>query len=133
MKILNLNAENEVTCLVGDLNFDCPGKDDLTNYLSWLNISQMVKKAIHLDGHILDHVYVPEKLANLVEIKNYYVNYSDHDAIMVDLKKDTSLPEPYFQFIAWKIGKQKDVNIRKNKEPKKFEGNYKSSLKILKK
>ena len=49
--------------------------------------------------------FVPEKLANLVEIKNYNVNYGDHNVIMVDLKKDTSLPEPCFQFIAWKKSK----------------------------
>ena len=100
MKILNLNAENEVTCLIGDLNFDHPGKNDLTKYLSRLNFSQMVKKATHLDGNILDHVYVPEKLANLVEIKHHYVYYSDHDAIMVDFKMDTSFLKPFVQFNA---------------------------------
>ena len=47
---------------------------------------QMVKRATHLDGHILDHVYVQQKEAPHVEIKHHYAYYSDHDGILVSLK-----------------------------------------------
>ena len=52
---------NQHSYLVGDLNFDATGENALTKYLKRLNFIQMVKRATHLDGHILDHVYVPQK------------------------------------------------------------------------
>ena len=48
----------------------------------------MVKRATHLDGHILDHVYFPENVTNLVHIKHHYVYYSDHDGIIVSQQGD---------------------------------------------
>ena len=51
----------------------------------------MVKRATHLDGHILDHVYVPKDLEKLTEIKHHYVYYSDHDGILVSVKNDEKL------------------------------------------
>lgn len=91
LKDFNFNDKNEVTCLIGDLNFDYPGNNDLTKYLSQLNFAQLVKRATHLDGHVLDHVYVSEDLANLTMIKHHYVYYSDHDAIIVNVKNDVKL------------------------------------------
>ena len=80
--------QEENTCLIGDLNFDAAKTNDLSKYLSRLQFSQMVGRATHLDGHILDHVYVPQTKTNQVELKHHYCYYSDHDAILVRLKKD---------------------------------------------
>ena len=44
----------------------------------------MVKRATHLDGHILDHVYLHKNLTNLADIKHHYVYYSDHDGIIIN-------------------------------------------------
>ena len=72
----------------GDLNFDSPGNNDLSEYLMSLKYKQIVGRATHLDGHILDHVYVSEKNASMVKIHHHYVYYSDHDGILVSVKKE---------------------------------------------
>ena len=82
--------KEENTCLIGDLNFDAAKTNDLSKYLSRLQFSQMVGRATHLDGHILDHVYVPQTKTNQVELKHHYCYYSDHDGILVSLKKDVN-------------------------------------------
>ena len=78
---------NNNTILIGDLNFDATKNNDLVRYLKSLNLVQMVKRATHLDGHILDHVYVPLKIETLTQIKNHHCYYSDHDGIAICLKK----------------------------------------------
>ena len=52
-----------------------------------LRYKQMVRRATYPDGHILDHVYVPESNASMVGIQHQYVYYSDHDGVLVSLKK----------------------------------------------
>ena len=52
-----------------------------------LDFIQIVGRATHLDGHILDHVYVPKIMENHVEVKHHCVYYSDHDGILVNVKK----------------------------------------------
>ena len=51
----------------------------------------MVGRATHLDGHILDHVYVPHAKSTSVDIKHHHVYYSDHDGILVSVKKDLAM------------------------------------------
>ena len=60
-------------------------------YLSRLDFTQIINRATHLDGHILDHVYVPKRKVNQTKIKHHYVYYSDHDGILVKLQKDDFL------------------------------------------
>ena len=79
--------EDPNTYLIGDLNFDAPGKNDLSKYLTLLNYEQLVKRATHLDGHVLDHVYVSQRIAKNIEIEHHYAYYSDHDGILVKWKK----------------------------------------------
>ena len=78
---------NNKTCLIGDLNFDANKNNDLVRYLKSLNLTQMVKRATHLEGHILDHVYVPQAMAKVTKIKHHYNYYSDHDGISVKFSK----------------------------------------------
>jgi hypothetical protein len=87
----DFNNKDENTCLIGDLNFDAPGNNNLSNYLSRLEFKQMVGRATHLDGHILDHVYVPQARSTSVDIRHHHVYYSDHDGILVSLKKDVAM------------------------------------------
>ena len=87
--MFDFNNENEVTCLIGDFNFDANGSNVLTQYLSSQGFSQIVKRATHLDGHILDHVYLTQSLSNLAKIQHHYVYYSDHVGIIVNIKKES--------------------------------------------
>ena len=88
LKDFGFYNQEENTCLIGDLNFDVSKTNDLSRYLSRMEFKQLVCRATQLDGHILDHVYVPEAKSNLVEIKHHYVYYSDHDGILVTVKKN---------------------------------------------
>ena len=81
-------TKEEYTVIIGDFNFDSPGTNDLSNFFSRMDFTQMVKKATHLDGNILDHFYISKKKSHLVEISHHYVYYSDHDGIMVNLKNE---------------------------------------------
>ena len=85
------NCKDENTYLIGDFNFDVNENNELTKYLSRLNFHQIVKRATHLDGHLLDHVYIQKTRSNQVEVKHHHVYYSDHDAILVK-QKNPSLP-----------------------------------------
>jgi exonuclease III len=80
--------KEENTCLIGDLNFDASKTNDLTRYLSRLQFKQMVARATHFGGHILDQVYVPETRSDQFDTKHHYCYYSDHDGILVSLKND---------------------------------------------
>ena len=90
LKDYGFNNQGENTYLIGDLNFDYPGKNELSKYLTNSRFNQMVRRATHLDGHILDHVYAPESHANMVKIQHHYVYYSDHDGVLVSLEKKQS-------------------------------------------
>ena len=84
----NFSKKDGVTCLIGDLNFDVSVNNDFSKYLSSLSFSQMIRRATHLDGNVLDHVYFPKHLTKLIEIAHNYVYYSDHDGILVSIKKN---------------------------------------------
>ena len=77
------------TCSLGHLNFDASESNHLTRYLSKLQFTQSVGRATHLHGHILDQFYASEAKTHLYEIKHHFVYYSDHDGILINLKKIT--------------------------------------------
>ena len=54
-------------------------------------MTQVVQRATHVEGHILDHVYVPQARSTSVDIKHHHVYYSDHDGILVSVKKDVAM------------------------------------------
>ena len=77
--------------MIGDLNFDSSATNDLTRYLSMLEFTQMVRRATHLDGHILDQVFVSQSAKELFEIAHHFAYYSDHDGIIVNLKNNSTV------------------------------------------
>ena len=78
---------NNKACLLGDFNFEANNNNDLVDNMRSLNMSQIEKRATHLEGHILDQVYVPEAMVNSIQINHQYNFYSDHDGISVRVKK----------------------------------------------
>ena len=73
------------------MNFDESKNNVLKKYLKSLNMTQVVQRATHVEGHILDHVYVPQARSTSVDIKHHHVYYSDHDGILVSVKKDVAM------------------------------------------
>ena len=57
--------------------------------LKKLGFQQLVCKPTHIGGHILDHVYWrdPTGAWNQPDVARYSAYYSDHDAMLVTLKK----------------------------------------------
>ena len=108
LKDYGFNNEDD-TYLVGDMNFDASMKNVLTRYLEELNFFQVVKRATHLDGHVLDQVYTLHEKSELLDVKQHHVYYSDHDAIIVNMKE----PGMFFNLIDYQF--QSDaflINIR---------------------
>ena len=87
LKNYEFNKEKN-TFLIGDLNFDTSESNDLTKYMLRLQFCQLVSRATHLDGHILDQIYALQDKSHLVEVKHHHVYYSDHDGLLLNMKDE---------------------------------------------
>ena len=88
--IKSLLNKNKMTVVGGDLN-TCYFKNKhnpLTAYLLSKGFSQKVLKSTHIEGGLLDHMYVlqPEKTRS-ISVQHFAKYYSDHDAIGIIIKK----------------------------------------------
>ena len=87
--------EKKVNVVCGDMNIHfhphTPCDNYVTSTLYEKGFVQLVKEATHIQGHILDHVYV--RASQNVAIKKplhqlHYPYYSDHEAILLMLSKN---------------------------------------------
>ena len=85
---------SKVNVVCGDMNIhfnpNQPRNNHLAAKLYSMGFIQLVIEATHIEGNILDHVYVrPCKNIKISKplYQLYYPNYSDHDAVLVMLKK----------------------------------------------
>ena len=81
----------ETMMITGDFNV-CTVKDEknaVTNMLNGLGFQQMIKEATHIQGGHIDHCYWLDKkgIWNLPLMERYSPYHSDHDALMITLKK----------------------------------------------
>jgi endonuclease/exonuclease/phosphatase (EEP) superfamily protein YafD len=70
------------TIIGGDFNI-CFLRDHdkaLIQYLESKGFTQMIKKATHIDGNLIDHIYTNIKQIEVEQASKYY---SDHDALCV--------------------------------------------------
>ena len=78
--------------LTGDFNicFNQNRNNVLTKNIEKLGFKQLVKKATHVMGGLIDHVYWKDTsdIWKEPEIETYSPYYSDHDATLVTLKKN---------------------------------------------
>ena len=84
-----INEERKVAIL-GDMNwkYDCE-KTEMKDYLeNTLEFKQIVNVPTHDQGHIIDHIYINQKL---IQEKPTFcsepVYYSDHDIIQLKVPK----------------------------------------------
>ena len=76
-----------INIILGDFNINVLGKPVATLSSALTNFIHIVKEPTHLSGSLIDHVYIHQDLlgnAN-VEVKNFDVYFSDHDAIQISL------------------------------------------------
>ena len=81
----------EITLITGDFNV-CTVKDPrnaVTKMLEGLGFLQLVKDATHTQGGHIDHSYWLDetKMWELPKLEHYTPYYSDHDSLLVTLKK----------------------------------------------
>ena len=95
--IADWSDETKVNVVCGDMNLhfhpQTPSDNCLTSALYKKGFVQLVREATHIQGHILDHVYVRAGQNVVIERPQhelYYPYYSDHDAVLLMLtKKET--------------------------------------------
>ena len=56
----------------------------MTSFLERHGFSQLVKDATHIQGRVIDHVYVNDT-ACVLEIERFSPYYSDHDGLLISL------------------------------------------------
>ena len=81
----------ETTLITGDFNV-CTVKDEgnaVTKMLQGLGFKQLVKDATHIQGGHIDHCYWLDKTKRWEwpQLELYTPYYSDHDCLLVTLKK----------------------------------------------
>ena len=81
--LLNIKRQ---TFILGDFNFDAllPEKNLILKELQNWNFKQIVEKATHIKGGLIDHCYISDNINPLSVIVNQKsVYYTDHDIIPV--------------------------------------------------
>ena len=91
----NLINIKKNTLIIGDFNFCYLEKNNkLRNYLDELGFRQLVSSATHINGGLLDQVYIRQvegiKGAMVEQMSNYY---SDHDTITVHIQQEEQVHE----------------------------------------
>ena len=75
-------SEDRPTVIIGDVNWHFPDKHAMKVYLESKGFTQLIKRATHENGRIIDHLYISEHLkeTEVVSMKQA-TYYSDHDMI----------------------------------------------------
>ena len=79
---------NVPTIVMGDVNWHWNGrvKNSMRAYMSSRNFDQLITRATHIDGNIIDHVYVNQHFPkNSLKVSQQSVPFSDHDVISVSI------------------------------------------------
>ena len=73
--------------ILGDFNINVLVKPVGTLSSALKNFIQIVREPTRLSGSLIDHVYIHQDLLGNVnvEVKNFDVYFSDHDAIQISL------------------------------------------------
>ena len=75
---------NKICFVFGDLNTDFLSESN-DNVILWLqehDFVQIIQNATHIQGGLLDHVWIPRNLVSKVRIDIKSLFYSDHDCII---------------------------------------------------
>ena len=79
------------TLITGDLNvcYNQQRNNSITNVLRRLGFEQLVNKATHIMGGLIDHAYWSDVqgIWEAPSFDTYSPYYSDHDTLLVTLKK----------------------------------------------
>ena len=90
-------SSSKPTIIIGDMNWHYPKNHHMKTYLSKRGFTQLMQRATHEEGHIIDHLYVSTSLEEQFSYKviQNSVHFSDHDIIGIQLfEKEASDVKP---------------------------------------
>ena len=94
-KLKQIINPKKLTIITGDFNL-C-AREEKTNkvsvFLEEMGFSQLVDKATHIQGRIIDHIYI-NSIQVVLDFERYSPYYSDHDALLVSLNIQVILKYP---------------------------------------
>lgn len=82
---------NVPTIVMGDVNWHWSdnGKNSMKAYMKSKKFDQIVKRATHEEGHIIDHVYISPHFQNdSVTLEQQSVTFSDHDLMSISISTE---------------------------------------------
>ena len=93
----SLLSRRKPTLLTGDFNvcFNQNRNNFLTRNIERLGFKQLVTSATHVMGGLIDHAYWKDEseIWQEPELEKFSPYYSDHDAILITLKKNVMKSE----------------------------------------
>ena len=81
-KIDILRDESLHLIMIGDFNIDSRDFDVLTQHFIENNLVQLVKEPTHIEGRIIDHVWV-SKMFPKFDLSHQYPYYTQHKSIII--------------------------------------------------
>ena len=70
--------------VIGDFNFDQHHRNTLTSYLFGQGLTQIVKEPTYKSGSTIDHLYVPTRWKDSMNVVTQFLYYTDHASISVE-------------------------------------------------
>ena len=75
-------SPDKPTVIMGDVNWHYPEKHPMKEYLQMRDFAQMVRRATHMEGRIIDHLYTSNHYKDVeFPFEQESIPYSDHDLI----------------------------------------------------
>ena len=71
--------------VIGDFNFDVSKTNVLSKYLNALGLTQIVNRPTHIEGGIIDHVYIMKNMKDIIEVNYMFPYYTDHISICLSI------------------------------------------------
>ena len=78
---------NGISFLFADLNIDFPhdSNNNVILFLQERDFVQIIKDSTHIQGGLIDHIWVPRNLVSKVRFETKSLFYSDHDALIFSI------------------------------------------------
>ena len=81
-----MRVKNLPMLMVGDFNIDARDSDVLTQYFMQNNLVQLIEEPTHIEGRIIDHMWVSKNLPKL-ELTLQYPYYTQHKSFIVKFQQ----------------------------------------------
>ena len=84
-KIKEFRNESLRLMIVGDFNIDSRNFDVLLQHFKQYGLVQLVNEPTHIEGRIIDHLWVSKNLSKL-DLKLQYPYYTQHKSLIINLE-----------------------------------------------